>query len=130
MIKPLFLLQLAAMWSCLRRSGVAAFTSPMGTSRRNIAALQMSTTTTPKILPRIKTIDATEPTDGPVLVKGWVRTVRKQKTLTFIEVNDGSNMGGLQCVLSFDAIDDATREGMENSTTRKLRQSLTYEFEI
>jgi hypothetical protein len=121
MIKPLFLLQLAAMWSCLRRSGVAAFTSPMGTSRRNLAALQMSTTAIPNILPRIKTIDATEPTDGPVLVKGWVRTVRKQKTLTFVEVNDGSNLGGLQCVLSFDAIDDVTREGTENSTNSEVK---------
>ena len=45
------------------------------------------------------------------MVKGWVRTVRKQKTLAFVEVNDGSNLGGIQCVLSFDAIDEATREG-------------------
>lgn len=48
------------------------------------------------------------------MVKGWVRTVRKQKTLAFVEVNDGSNLGGIQCVLSFDDIDDLTREGMAN----------------
>ena len=70
-----------------------------------------STTTPSTILPRIKTCDANEPSEGPVMVKGWVRTVRKQKTLAFVEVNDGSNLGGIQCVLSFDAIDEATREG-------------------
>jgi asparaginyl-tRNA synthetase len=33
-----------------------------------------------------------------VVVKGWVRTKREQKTFSFIEVNDGSSMGGLQVV--------------------------------
>jgi asparaginyl-tRNA synthetase len=45
------------------------------------------------------------------MIKGWVKTVRKQKTLAFVEVNDGSNLGGIQCVLSFDAIDEETKEG-------------------
>ena len=57
-------------------------------------------------------MDATRPTDGPILVKGWVRTVRKQKTLAFVEVNDGSNLAGIQIVASFDAIDDETKRGM------------------
>ena len=70
-----------------------------------------STTTCTGIIPRVKAADATAPTDGPVLVKGWVRTVRKQKTLAFVEVNDGSNMGGIQCVLSFDGIDEETKKG-------------------
>ena len=81
--------------------------------------LRMSTTTsasdatTPSttVLSRVKAADATSPSDGPVLVKGWVRTVRKQKTLAFVEVNDGSNLSGLQCVLSFDLIDDETKAG-------------------
>ncbi len=82
-------------------------------------SLQMSTSSPPSastettVLRRVKTVDATEPSDGtPVLVKGWVRTVRKQKTLAFVEVNDGSNMNGIQCVLSFDSIDDETQKGM------------------
>jgi asparaginyl-tRNA synthetase len=33
-------------------------------------------------------------------VQGWVRTKREQKTFTFVEVNDGSSMNGLQVVLS------------------------------
>lgn len=36
--------------------------------------------------------------DDKVTVCGWVRTVREQKTFTFIEVNDGSTLGNLQIV--------------------------------
>lgn len=52
--------------------------------------------------PRIKTIDILEPTvdDSLVTIQGWVRTIRKQKTTAFIQVNDGSNMAGIQCVVT------------------------------
>jgi len=63
------------------------------------------------ILKRVKTIDAVEPTEESVIVKGWVRTIRKQKTLAFVQVNDGSNLKGIQCVLSFDEIDEDTKKG-------------------
>ena len=33
-----------------------------------------------------------------IVVRGWVRTVRDQKKFSFIEVNDGSSMSGIQCV--------------------------------
>ncbi|XP_068649508.1 asparagine--tRNA ligase, chloroplastic/mitochondrial-like [Aristolochia californica] len=33
-------------------------------------------------------------------VRGWVRTCRVQSTVTFIEVNDGSCLSNMQCVLS------------------------------
>jgi asparaginyl-tRNA synthetase len=39
-----------------------------------------------------------------ITVKGWVRTVRNQKTFSFIEVNDGSTLSNLQVVASPDAI--------------------------
>ena len=85
---------------------------------RSESSLWMSTSSaTPTsadsaIIPRVKTVDAKEASDGnPVLIKGWVRTVRKQKTLAFVEVNDGSNMNGIQCVLSFDSIDEQTQKG-------------------
>ena len=35
-----------------------------------------------------------------VTVKGWVRTKREQKEFSFVEVNDGSSMAGLQAVIS------------------------------
>ena len=33
-----------------------------------------------------------------VLIAGWVRTARKQKTFTFIEVNDGSTLSNFQVI--------------------------------
>lgn len=37
-----------------------------------------------------------------VTVKGWIRTVRNQKTFTFIEVNDGSTLSNFQIVANPD----------------------------
>mmetsp|Transcript_6370 Transcript_6370/g.13779 ORF Transcript_6370/g.13779 Transcript_6370/m.13779 type:complete len:592 (-) Transcript_6370:106-1881(-) len=65
---------------------------------------------------RVKTVNAQE-SDEQVSIKGWVRTVRKQKTLAFVEVNDGSSMSGIQCVLPFDAVDEETLKEIENLTT-------------
>lgn len=42
-----------------------------------------------------------------VLVKGWVRTVREQKTFAFIEINDGSTLSNLQ-VITKDLTSDVT----------------------
>jgi len=55
--------------------------------------------------------------DESVIMKGWVRTVRKQKTLAFVEINDGSNLKGVQCVLLFDSIDDDTKQVISKLTT-------------
>lgn len=35
-----------------------------------------------------------------VTVKGWIRTVRQQKTFTFIEVNDGSTLSNFQIIIA------------------------------
>lgn len=37
-----------------------------------------------------------------VTIKGWIRTVRAQKTFTFIEVNDGSTLSNLQVIAASD----------------------------
>lgn len=51
---------------------------------------------------KIKLIKHPEPGQSlvgtKVTVKGWVRTVRNQKTFTFVEVNDGSTLSNLQVV--------------------------------
>jgi hypothetical protein len=90
---------------------VAARHSAIGGSPA-FTRLAMSTevSSTPQILKRVKTDDAA-PTDEDIAIKGWVRTVRKQKTLAFVEVNDGSSLSGIQCVLPFDDINDDTRAG-------------------
>jgi asparaginyl-tRNA synthetase len=38
--------------------------------------------------------------DATVTARGWLRTKREQKNFTFIELNDGSSMNGLQIVLN------------------------------
>jgi asparaginyl-tRNA synthetase len=54
----------------------------------------------------------TAPLDA-VTVKGWVRTIRRGKGVTFIELNDGSTLRSLQVVLSADLKDyeEASRCG-------------------
>ena len=86
-------------------------------SQPSSSTLFMSTTTSSTentVIKRVKTADAT-PSDEIVAVKGWVRTVRKQKTLAFVEVNDGSSLAGIQCVLPFDDLDEASNAGMFHS---------------
>ncbi|KAF9184104.1 hypothetical protein BGZ51_003570 [Haplosporangium sp. Z 767] len=56
----------------------------------------------PPALPNktIKTIlTSTEP-DTLVKVQGWIRSTRQQKNVTFVEVNDGSSLKGVQAILS------------------------------
>lgn len=52
---------------------------------------------------KIKEILYPQPQDSSVIgkeaiVKGWVRTVRNQKTFAFIEVNDGSTLANVQVI--------------------------------
>jgi asparaginyl-tRNA synthetase len=57
---------------------------------------------------RIRDILRTGEPDQTITVQGWVRTKRESKSFTFVEVNDGSSMAGLQVVL------DANMEGYED----------------
>jgi aspartyl/asparaginyl-tRNA synthetase len=43
-------------------------------------------------LQRIKTLTQSGQPGTPVTLQGWVRTKREQKSLSFINVNDGSAM--------------------------------------
>jgi len=95
--------------------------------RRQTPVLMLSTTTSSsssaetsigtRSPPRVKTIHALEPTETDVLIQGWIRTVRKQKTVAFIQVNDGSNLAGLQCVVALDADNVALKETIDQLTT-------------
>ncbi|MBE9079367.1 asparagine--tRNA ligase [Romeria aff. gracilis LEGE 07310] len=48
---------------------------------------------------RIKHILQAGQPDDPVTIQGWVRTQRQAKRFSFVEVNDGSSMAGLQVVV-------------------------------
>ena len=47
----------------------------------------------------IRRILARESGDGSVTIRGWVRTARHSKGVSFLEVTDGSCFAGLQVVL-------------------------------
>jgi asparaginyl-tRNA synthetase len=49
------------------------------------------------IYPLIREIRALPPEFQEFTVRGWVRTKRELKNLVFVEVNDGSCFGGIQC---------------------------------
>jgi asparaginyl-tRNA synthetase len=49
---------------------------------------------------RIADLLKTGQPDETTTIQGWVRTKREQKEFTFIEVNDGSSMAGLQVVVT------------------------------
>ncbi|MGB5971839.1 MAG: asparagine--tRNA ligase [Nodosilinea sp.] len=51
-------------------------------------------------MPRIRDILHAGESGQSTTVKGWVRTKREGKDVTFVEVNDGSSMTGLQVVLN------------------------------
>jgi asparaginyl-tRNA synthetase len=56
---------------------------------------------------RIATLLKSAQPDEAVTIQGWVRTKREQKEFTFVEVNDGSSMAGLQVVINQDLPDYA-----------------------
>lgn len=91
------------------------------TRRSNIRLFSTSTSSTTSTAtteaPRIKTVHATQPTDSNISIKGWVRTIRKQKTLAFIQVNDGSNLAGIQCVCNFNDLNESSQAALDQVTT-------------
>lgn len=78
---------------------------------------EKETSTIPKWI-RIKDVEKSASDENPKIeIKGWVRTVRKQKTLAFVEVNDGSSLKGIQCVLLNDDVSDETKSNISKLTT-------------
>jgi asparaginyl-tRNA synthetase len=58
----------------------------------------------------IKEIFELPPDGRQIVVKGWVRTKRETKAAVFLEVNDGSRLGNIQCVFDADAAEKAVAE--------------------
>lgn len=61
---------------------------------------------------------------GPVNVAGWVRTVRESKTLTFIELFDGSGFKGIQIVLERASFDPELIKGIGTGTAISVEGKL------
>jgi hypothetical protein len=64
-------------------------------------AAWLSSSPSPVAIVRIRDLLAAFPptTDRPITVRGWVRSVRRQKHVAFAEIDDGSHLKGLQAVL-------------------------------
>ncbi|KAK4483609.1 hypothetical protein RD792_010808 [Penstemon davidsonii] len=58
-----------------------------------------------------------------IVVRGWVRTLRAQSSVTFIEVNDGSCISNMQCVMGVDAqgYDQSGLVGASGPSTSDMR---------
>ena len=68
-------------------------------------------------LQRVKTLHAEQFLGQTIVLKGWVRTIRKQKTLAFVQLNDGSNLAGIQAVLNFEDLSESSRQAIDDITT-------------
>jgi len=61
---------------------------------------------------RIHELIQNNETDIEVLVKGWVKTKRGSKNVAFLEVNDGSTLHDLQCIIDVSLIEPAVLAGI------------------
>ncbi|GHU34561.1 asparagine--tRNA ligase [Spirochaetia bacterium] len=65
------------------------------------------------MLPLIKEILTVPPESQELIIRGWVRTKREMSNLTFINVNDGSCIAGIQCTIPESAPDITTGVSVE-----------------
>ena len=59
-----------------------------------------------------------------VTVCGWIRTIRKTKNMSFIELNDGTSLTNLQIVMENNALDENLKVGASIAVTGKVVKSL------
>ena len=61
---------------------------------------------------KIKDIFAQDQAGGDVLVQGWVKTRRSSKSVTFVQITDGSTLQDLQIVIDEDNADHDSASGL------------------
>lgn len=67
---------------------------------------------------------STEMIDQHLVVYGWIRTIRKQKTFAFIEINDGSQLRNLQ-IIANDTVKEYEKLLEQASTGASIKASGT-----
>ena len=65
-----------------------------------------------------------------VKVSGWVRTLRKQKKIAFIEINDGSSVKSMQVVLSPSIMPNDLKVGSSLEVVGELRKGVASHAEM
>ena len=88
-------------WAALRRSGEArGYNCSDGADFARWAAAAKAAGVRAKEATRQRVAkllgSGTSQVGKTVVLKGWVRTVRSQKTFSFVELNDGSSLKGVQ----------------------------------
>lgn len=74
---------------------------------------------------RIKTLTQSGQPGATVTIQGWVRTKREQKTFSFINVNDGSTMDGIQVVADANTADyDAVIKRLNTGASLRVTGTL------
>jgi asparaginyl-tRNA synthetase len=83
------------------RTGVSPAMRPMRQATTRAAGKSTSGFTRPEKIARIKGVDGGASRVGEELeIRGWARSVRTQKERAFIDLNDGSNISGMQAVVN------------------------------
>ncbi|MDR1574655.1 MAG: asparagine--tRNA ligase [Treponema sp.] len=72
----------------------------------------------------IKDMLAAQPHSQEVTIRGWVRTKREMKNLTFIEVNDGSCFAGIQCTFEQGAVNAGALAALGTGASVEIRGRL------
>ena len=90
---------------CLTVSKTNGLLRPFTRISRSVVALHSSVPASPLGRTKVKKLlEADESIVGQfVKIQGWVRTVRDQKKFSFIEINDGSSITGIQAVANADS---------------------------
>ena len=53
-----------------------------------------------------------------ICVKGWVRTIRQSKNVSFISLNDGSTINSLQEIFLIDGLKNNSRRGINKKASK------------
>ncbi|KAG0002544.1 hypothetical protein BGZ79_002775 [Entomortierella chlamydospora] len=109
-----------------------------GDSVANVASVAGSQGKIRSILPAlpnktIKSILATTEPNTPVKVQGWVRSARNQKHVTFLEVNDGSSLKGVQAILEGGqgkGLVAGTSVELEGTLVKSLGKEQAFELQV
>ena len=61
--------------------------------------------------------------DSDVVVRGWVRTKRQSKNVTFININDGTTIKTIQAVVEAESMSDEILAKRKGAFPRKISDS-------
>ncbi|KAK3824665.1 MAG: asparaginyl-tRNA synthetase [Benniella sp.] len=153
--RPLFGQRLLSQQRCLAQRAAGALTrakattvctrrlrfSTLTSAQSGSPTLQSPTTTLatarsiPSALPNktIRSILASAQSDTHVKVQGWIRSTRQQKNVTFVEVNDGSSLKGIQATLSGGegkGLVAGTSVELEGTLVKSLGKEQAFELQV